>query len=77
MTTLVAEAPWPVADRALVVEDTIELPVQVNGKKRADLVIDRNADAAAIEEAALGLRRSNARSKARPVKKSSSFRKGS
>ncbi|MGC2222313.1 MAG: leucine--tRNA ligase, partial [Methylocella sp.] len=48
---LVAEAAWPVADRALVVEDTIALPVQVNGRKRADLVVARDAGRAAIESA--------------------------
>jgi leucyl-tRNA synthetase len=52
---LAAQAPWPAADRELVIEDTISLPVQVNGRKRADLVIARNADKAAIEEAALAL----------------------
>jgi leucyl-tRNA synthetase len=54
-TGLVAEAPWPVADRALIVENTITLPVQVNGKKRADLIIARDADQAAIETAAVAL----------------------
>jgi leucyl-tRNA synthetase len=53
--TLVTEAPWPVAEKSLIVEDMIGLPVQVNGKKRADLVIERNADAATIEKAALAL----------------------
>ncbi|HKH80715.1 MAG TPA: leucine--tRNA ligase [Methylovirgula sp.] len=53
--TLVTEAPWPVAEKSLIVEDMIGLPVQVNGKKRADLVIERNADDAAIERAALAL----------------------
>ncbi|MFZ0507273.1 MAG: leucine--tRNA ligase, partial [Methylocella sp.] len=52
---LAAEAAWPVADRALVVEDTIALPVQVNGRKRADLVVARGAGRAAIEAAALAL----------------------
>ena len=54
-TTPVCETPWPLADRTLVVEDVIGLPVQVNGKKRADLVIARDADAAAVEKAALAL----------------------
>jgi leucyl-tRNA synthetase len=54
-TGFVAEAPWPVAEKSLIVEDTVSLPVQVNGRKRADLVIERNADAAAIEKAALAL----------------------
>jgi leucyl-tRNA synthetase len=53
--TLVAEAPWPIADRGLIVEDMIGLPVQVNGKKRADLMIERNADEETIEKAALAL----------------------
>ncbi len=66
---LVSEASWPVADRALVREDTIELPVQVNGKKRGDLVIDRAADAAAIEAAALGLEAVQRALEGRPVKK--------
>ena len=52
---LVAEAPWPIADKSLIVEDMMGLPVQVNGKKRADLVIERNADATTIEHAALAL----------------------
>jgi leucyl-tRNA synthetase len=53
--SLVAEAPWPVADRTLVIESMISLPVQVNGRKRADLVIERDADQAAIEAATLAL----------------------
>ncbi|MCI0467657.1 MAG: leucine--tRNA ligase [Beijerinckiaceae bacterium] len=52
---LAAEAPWPAADRELVVEDTIALPVQVNGRKRADLIVARDAGTAVIEEAALAL----------------------
>jgi leucyl-tRNA synthetase len=53
--SLVSEAPWPVAEKSLIVENMIGLPVQVNGKKRADLLIDRNADRAAIEDAVLAL----------------------
>ncbi|HEU0146621.1 MAG TPA: leucine--tRNA ligase, partial [Bradyrhizobium sp.] len=51
----VAEAPWPAADRTLVIENMLSLPVQVNGKKRADLLIARDADQAAIEAATLAL----------------------
>jgi leucyl-tRNA synthetase len=68
-TSFVALAAWPVADRALVVEDTIGLPVQVNGKKRADLVIDRAADDAMIESAALALEPVQRALEGRPVKK--------
>ncbi len=66
---LVAEAAWPVADRALVVEDTIALPVQVNGRKRADLVVARDAGRAAIESAALALEPVRRALDGRPVKK--------
>jgi leucyl-tRNA synthetase len=52
---LAAESPWPVVDRTLLVEDMISLPVQVNGKKRADVVISREADQATIEAAVLAL----------------------
>jgi leucyl-tRNA synthetase len=40
---LVAEAPWPALESGLLVEDTITLPVQVNGKKRADVTVAREA----------------------------------
>jgi leucyl-tRNA synthetase len=66
---LAAEAVWPVADRALVVEDTIALPVQVNGRKRADLVVARDAGRTAIETAALALDPVRRALDGRPVKK--------
>ena len=52
---LVAEAPWPAADHALLVEDAITLPVQINGKKRADVTVARDADARVVEAATLAL----------------------
>jgi leucyl-tRNA synthetase len=66
---LVAGSAWPVADRGLVVDETIELPVQVNGKKRADLVVERTADTARIEAAALALEPIRRALDGRPVKK--------
>ena len=53
--TLVAQAPWPQIEPALLVEDTIDLPVQVNGRKRADVTIARDAKNAEIEAAVLAL----------------------
>ena len=50
---LVATAPWPQADPALLVEDTVTLPIQVNGKKRGEVTVPKEADKAAIEAAAL------------------------
>jgi leucyl-tRNA synthetase len=54
-TTLVAEARWPAVEPDLLVEDTITLPVQVNGKKRADVTVPRNAGQPEIETAVLQL----------------------
>jgi leucyl-tRNA synthetase len=53
--SLVAEASWPALDEALLVEDTVTLPVQVNGKKRADVTVARDAGATDIETAVLKL----------------------
>jgi leucyl-tRNA synthetase len=53
--TLVAEAAWPQVERDLLIEDTLTLPVQINGKKRADVTVARNAGAAEIETAVLAL----------------------
>jgi leucyl-tRNA synthetase len=53
--TPIAESSWPVADLSLIVDNVILLPVQVNGKKRADLTIDRHASASEIEAAVLNL----------------------
>jgi leucyl-tRNA synthetase len=43
---------FPVVDESLLVDDTVEIPVQVNGKLRAVIMVDAGADAAAIEAAA-------------------------
>ena len=48
-----AYAPWPAFDPALLVEDTIEIPVQVNGKLRDVIRIAAAATNAEIEAAAL------------------------
>jgi leucyl-tRNA synthetase len=52
---LVAMAAWPQYDEALVAENEIVLPVQINGKKRAELTIARDADQNAVQEAVLAL----------------------
>ncbi|MDQ6848670.1 MAG: leucine--tRNA ligase [Actinomycetota bacterium] len=43
---------FPVADPALLVDDTIEVPVQVNGKLRSVITVPADSDAAALEAAA-------------------------
>jgi leucyl-tRNA synthetase len=52
---LVAEAAWPHADPALAAEDRIIMPVQVNGKKRAELEIPADAINSLVESEALKL----------------------
>jgi leucyl-tRNA synthetase len=52
---MVATSAWPAYDPALVTDDQVTLPVQINGKKRGDLTIDRDADQAAVEQAVLSL----------------------
>jgi leucyl-tRNA synthetase len=53
--TLVATEAWPQVEPDLLVENTITLPVQINGKKRADVTVARDAGKDAIEAAVLAL----------------------
>ncbi|WP_308163009.1 leucine--tRNA ligase [Nocardia alni] len=52
-TAALAHGPFPVADPALLVEDSVEYPIQVNGKVRSRVSVPAAADAATIEAAAL------------------------
>jgi leucyl-tRNA synthetase len=52
-STTVAFEPLPEADPALLVEATVEYPVQVNGKVRGHVTVAADADNAAVEAAAL------------------------
>ncbi|SMC89163.1 leucine--tRNA ligase [Rhizobium sp. RU36D] len=52
---MVSTSTWPVFDPDLVAENEIVLPVQINGKKRAELTIARDADQDAVREAVLAL----------------------
>jgi leucyl-tRNA synthetase len=51
-TRTLAYEPWPEYDPALLVEDTVEIPVQINGKLRARIVVASGTDAADLEAAA-------------------------
>ncbi|WP_455477694.1 leucine--tRNA ligase [Bartonella sp. B41] len=53
--TLMSEAIWPVYDLALIVEECITLPVQINGKKRGSVTVSTTADEKDIEKAVLNL----------------------
>jgi leucyl-tRNA synthetase len=52
---LISEASWPQIERDLLVEDTVTLVVQVNGKKRGDVTVPRVAQNPEIEAAVLAL----------------------
>jgi leucyl-tRNA synthetase len=47
-----AYEPWPECDESLLKEDTIEIPVQVNGKLRGRIVVPAGADNSVLEAAA-------------------------
>jgi leucyl-tRNA synthetase len=53
--TLVSDEPWPAVEPDLLVENTVTLPVQINGKKRADVTVARDAKNPEIEAAVLAL----------------------
>jgi len=50
---LVAQAPWPTPDPALLVDDTVTLPIQINGKRRAEISVPVDMAAAEVEKLAL------------------------
>ena len=50
---LIADAPWPEADPALLVEDEVTIAVQVNGKLRDTLTAPKGAAKETLEEMAL------------------------
>ena len=52
-TTMIADAPWPSFDPALLADDQVTLAVQVNGKLRDTLSAPRGLDRAAAEALAL------------------------
>ena len=50
---LIAKAPWPVAEEAMLVSDTVTLPIQVNGKRRGEITVPADMPPPDVEKAAL------------------------
>ena len=50
---LIIDAPWPQADPAMLVDDEVTLPVQVNGKRRAEISVPKDMPKEEIEALAL------------------------
>ncbi|AXC49044.1 leucine--tRNA ligase [Paracoccus suum] len=46
---LVVDAPWPVADPAMLVADSVTLPIQINGKRRGEVTVARSMPPSEIE----------------------------
>ena len=55
MPGLLVDTAWPEADPALLVEDSVTMAVQVNGKLKGTVELARDADGGAAEAAALAL----------------------
>ncbi len=53
--SLAASEAWPELEPELLIESTITLPVQINGRKRADVTVPRDAGKEAVEAAVLAL----------------------
>ena len=52
---MVADATWPEVDPALLVDDTVVMAVQVNGKRRGEITAAKGAPNAEVEKQALSL----------------------
>ena len=50
---MVVTTPWPEVDKAMLVEDEVTLPIQVNGKRRGEITISADLPKDQIETAAL------------------------
>jgi leucyl-tRNA synthetase len=50
---LVTQAAWPTPDPTLLVDDTVTLPIQINGKRRAEISVPKDMPASDIEKLAL------------------------
>jgi leucyl-tRNA synthetase len=62
-------SPWPAFDPALLIEDTLEIPVQVNGKLRDVIKVPADADKTVLEAAALASEKVQAFLAGKAVKK--------
>ncbi|MFY0595348.1 MAG: leucine--tRNA ligase [Cognatishimia sp.] len=50
---LVVDAPWPVADEAMLVEASVTMPIQINGKRRAEISVPKDMPKEEVEKLAL------------------------
>lgn len=50
---LVAQAAWPKVDEAMLVDDTVTLPIQINGKRRDEIIVSKDMPKEQIEKLVL------------------------
>ncbi len=50
---LITTAPWPQADESMLVSDTVTMPIQVNGKRRAEINVPADMSKEEVEKIAL------------------------
>ncbi|MCH8092929.1 MAG: class I tRNA ligase family protein [Proteobacteria bacterium] len=67
--TLMVDMPWPEADGALLVDETVTIAVQVNGKLRGTIELPRDAAREEVEAAALALPKVAAATAGKQVRK--------
>ena len=68
-TALLADTPWPEVDKSRVVDDSVEIAVQVNGKLRGTVELPKDCDARTAEAAALDLENVVASMGGKPARK--------
>ena len=50
---LLAQTSWPVADESMLAQDSVTLPIQINGKRRGEITVAKDLDKAEVEKLAL------------------------
>ncbi|MBB4265980.1 leucine--tRNA ligase [Roseospira visakhapatnamensis] len=68
-STILAESDWPQADPAHLVDDTVTLAVQVNGKLRGNVSLPRDCPKAEAEAAALAVDNVRAHTEGKTIRK--------
>ena len=48
--TLIAMQPWPIVDENLLTDDTITMPIQINGKRRGQIEVKKDLDPTEVEK---------------------------
>lgn len=66
---MVLDAPWPVWDAALAADDEVVLPIQINGKRRAEIRVPRGMEPSEVEALVLADETVKARLEGLSVKK--------